>query len=565
MLFFRHMTLATILCATLSAGCATFSQVDPATVPAQADWQLSDEAQKTYYFLLLDEAVRSQDNTTASHAISRLLELDQSPQTFLAAAGYYRMQGEAAFARPILQKGLSLYPQNLDLTLALVEVYLQENRQDDALGILEELVNAHPDNHEARQILSLYLLDAKEYARAVDAMRAVPLDKRNAHTYYYYAKALIGLKKYEEAEAALHKALELRPETFVEAWAELAYLYELKKDYPAAEQMYSRILTLGEAGPEVWLRLVALNLKLNHPQKALEYTRQGPDQLSFLLESGTLFLEEGFYSEAEEVLAPLQHRPGRPDEIWFYLAVLAIEGRNDVQQGLELLANIPSTNRFYNRAMRLRASLLLEAGKTDEAKEVIREGKNSFPTVREFWLLDASASIQAKDYASAEQTLKEALDNWPGDAELLFALGSLYDTTDRKAKAFNLMEQVILADSDHYQALNYVGYTLADEGRDLQRALLLIENAVRLKPGSAYILDSLAWVHFRLNNLDLALKYIEQAVTARGGNDATIWDHYGDIAFKAGKKNKAIKAYRKAIELGAQNSDAIKLKLEKVH
>ncbi|MFV0420761.1 tetratricopeptide repeat protein [Oleidesulfovibrio sp.] len=563
MLLFRHMALTTLMCATLSAGCATFSQVNTVPATAPTDWQLSEDAQRTYYFLLLDESVRAQDDATASHAISRLLELDQSPQVFLAAAGYYRMRGEAAFARPILQKGLTLYPDNLDLVLALVEAYLQENRPDDALAVLNEFVTEHPDNHEARQILSLYLLDAKQYAKAVDAMRAVPADKRNAHSYYYYAKALIGLNKYDEAEAALKKALELRPETFVEAWAELAYLYELKKDYPAAEELYSRILTLGEAGPEIWLRLVALNLKLNHPQKALEYTRQGPDQLSFLLESGTLFLEEGFYDEADEILTPLKDRPGRPDEIWFYLAVLAVEGRNDIEKGLDLLANIPPSNRFYDRSMRLRASLLLEAGNTKEAKEIIAEGKERFPTAREFWLLDASAAMHEKDYQQAEAILKDALVNWPGDVDLLFALASLYDTAGRKKDAYNLMEEVILADSDHYQALNYVGYTLADEGRDLQRALLLIENAIKLSPGSAYILDSLAWVHFKLGNTEQAVKHIEQAVATQGGDDATIWEHYGDIALKAGNKNKAIKAYRKAIKLGAKNPDVLKSKIEK--
>ena len=51
--------------------------------------------------------------------------------------------------------------------------------------------------------------------------------------------------------------------------AELAYQYELAKDYVAAEEAYSRILEMEEAGDEVWLRLISINLKLNNPERAV--------------------------------------------------------------------------------------------------------------------------------------------------------------------------------------------------------------------------------------------------------------------------------------------------------
>lgn len=562
MFSFRHITLATALCASLTAGCAT-GRYNGDTAPEQtpAGWQMSESAQRTYNFLLLNEAVRENDDATASAAISRLLELNNSPEIYLAAANYYRLRGEASFARPILQKGIELHPDNLDLTLALVEAYMQENRPDAALAALTDFVHRHKDDYEAQQILAIYLLDAKEYAQAADMLEAVPEDRRSAHSYYYLAKAHIGLSKFEEAEEALHTALKMEPDSAVEAWAELAYLYELQKDYPAAEQTYARILELGDAGPEVWLRLVDLNLKLNHPQKALEYTRQGPDSLAFTLQAGTLFLEEGFYEEAEEILLPVSNRPDSPEEIWFYLGVLSLRGHDDADAAIANFARVPVSNRYYSQALRFRADLLIEQGDYPAAQQLIDEGKRRFPDSPEFWLIEAGAAFEREDFTSAERILREALGNWPGDPQFLFALGSLYDTRGEKQKALEFMEQVILADTDHYRALNYVGYTLAEQGRDLDRALVLIESALKLSPGSAYILDSLAWVHYKLGNNALALKNIRLAVAAEGGDDPTMWEHYGDIAARAGQRKLALEAYSKAIRLGSPEADAIRNKI----
>lgn len=67
------------------------------------------------------------------------------------------------------------------------------------------------------------------------------------------------------------------------------------------------------------------------------------------------------------------------------------------------------------------------------------------------------------------------------------------------------MEAVIDRWPDNAQALNYVGYTLADDNRDLPRALDLLNRAVELSPETDYMLDSLAWVHYRAGPLSGSL------------------------------------------------------------
>ncbi len=543
MFCFRHFAVkAVVLCTVLTFGCATTSRNISPLPESAANAQLSGNAQTIYYSLLFNMGIQNQDDALVSQSLAHLLEFKQSADLFITAGEYYEIQNKPASARPVLRKGLSLYPDHFYLTLLLANTYLQEKRSEDALATLEDFMRQNKVTPAQRQKLAQFLLNINAYDKAVQILQEVPLADRGAAFYFYIARGFAGLQRYAEAENALQKSLKLSlgakgaagsqdanrvPQTALEAWAELAYIYELQQKYTAAEHAYTRLLTLGETSPAIWLQLVSLSLKMNHPQKALEYVRQGPDDFRFLMEAGTLLLEEGFYDQADAIFTPLIKHPGHPDELWLYLAVIAVEKHNDLQRGLELLTKIPPQARSYKSALQLRIRLLSHMGATDDL----------------------------------EPSIHEALKIQPDNTEVLYILGSLYDRQGKAAEAFSLMEKIIRLDPKHSGALNYVGYTLAEEGRDLERALVLIQRALQLDPEKAYILDSLAWVHYKLDNISLALENIRLAVAAPGGDDPVIWEHYGDIALKAKNTSMAQKAYAKALELGAENPDIIKAKI----
>ena len=125
------------------------------------------------------------------------------------------------------------------------------------------------------------------------------------------------------------------------------------------------------------------------------------------------------------------------------------------------------------------------------------------------------------------------------------------------------MEALIARNPRNAKALNYVGYTLAEENRDLQRALELITTALKETPEADYILDSLAWVQYRLGQFELAWVTIQRSLAA-GGDDPTIWEHYGDIALALKKNAEAIRGYTKALSKKTANAEAIRTKLAKI-
>ncbi len=68
-------------------------------------------------------------------------------------------------------------------------------------------------------------------------------------------------------------------------------------------------------------------------------------------------------------------------------------------------------------------------------------------------------------------------------------------------------------------------------------------------------MDSLGWVLYRQERYEEAVGPLEKAVKQPGGDDATLWDHLGDVYDKLNRPEDARKAWERALEL-AQKGDA---------
>ena len=187
-----------------------------------------------------------------------------------------------------------------------------------------------------------------------------------------------------------------------------------------------------------------------------------------------------------------------------------------------------------------------------------------YPELPEFTDLKIRLLVKDKNLPEALRIARDAHEKWPDNPDMAFLLGSILDETGNKKDAMAIMEQLIEKQPDNFQALNYVGFTLAEENREIDRALNLLTRANDLAPNQAFIQDSLAWALYRANRLEEALKQIKQATSGQDALDPAIWEHYGDIASKLNKKDEARRAYRKALELKPDNASVVRDKLAKL-
>ena len=73
---------------------------------------------------------------------------------------------------------------------------------------------------------------------------------------------------------------------------------------------------------------------------------------------------------------------------------------------------------------------------------------------------------------------------------------------------------------------------------------------IKLEPDNATYLDTYAWIFFVQGNYTLAKIYIESALEKDKTKCAELVDHYGDILFMNGDKEKAVEQWKKAKEMG---------------
>jgi tetratricopeptide (TPR) repeat protein len=110
------------------------------------------------------------------------------------------------------------------------------------------------------------------------------------------------------------------------------------------------------------------------------------------------------------------------------------------------------------------------------------------------------------------------------------------------------MQTLLTIDPDNGAALNYVGYTWADNNVHLEKALEYIEKAVELMPDDGYVRDSLGWVLYRMGDIEQAIIELEKA-SEMVQDDPIIKEHLGDVYLQNEEFEKALAAYEDAYKL----------------
>ena len=156
-----------------------------------------------------------------------------------------------------------------------------------------------------------------------------------------------------------------------------------------------------------------------------------------------------------------------------------------------------------------------------------------------------------------------ALERLPGDRDLLFTRAAALERLGRVDESAELFIQLVDVDPGDAAAANYLGYTWADRGDNLDQALDLISRAVALEPENPAYLDSLGWVHFRLGDLSQAEYWLRRAI-GLGGTDGTVLSHLGEVLLRKGEIDEARLLLGQALDSGADNPGHIRELLDEL-
>jgi tetratricopeptide (TPR) repeat protein len=198
------------------------------------------------------------------------------------------------------------------------------------------------------------------------------------------------------------------------------------------------------------------------------------------------------------------------------------------------------------RLARLEAQALRENGQLDRGVGVLEELLSRTDSQPSAYSALAELYVTAGRIPQALGILDRAAAKLPGDTSVAFELAATLDRQKHYEEALRVFERVIASDPRHAQALNYLGYLLANRGERLQESVGYIKRALEIDPDNPAYLDSLGWAYFKLNQPDLAEPQLRKAAADLVTN-SVIQDHFGDTLLKLGRLDEAIAAWERAL------------------
>ena len=207
------------------------------------------------------------------------------------------------------------------------------------------------------------------------------------------------------------------------------------------------------------------------------------------------------------------------------------------------------------------ASLYLQARDFDRTADAATRGLHYFPDETDLFQLKAVGLSQGGHTEEARDTYREAIkmvldtDSTQTStlSDLYTGLGDSFYQDSLNDDAFDAYERALRYNPSNMLALNNAAYYMACEGRDLDRALEMIEQVIKAKPEDSPSLDTYAWVLFKLKKYAEAREAIDTAIANDEEPSAELYEHAGDIYFMDGDPDAALDFWREALKLTPDN------------
>ena len=386
---------------------------------------------------------------------------------------------------------------DLDELLRAASLLYEGGRNGEALRTVRRVLQSAPDSERAQKLEAYLLSSLGRYEEAAAALRTLlRKDRENVDLMLSLAWATANVGNIEEARTWLDRAWEQVQQDSVSPRASRVALSAARVELVAGQS----------ARAKEWLDRVA------------DYDSAG-EELVFL--TAETYRRDERWSDGVAALLRLQPQlQGRARSV-----AVVFEAEFRMRMG-------ESGGRKLLRPM-------LDS---DDPRDV---------------LLAVQVLQQLERWQDVERETASALARYPEDRRFQFARAAALERVGRSEEAEQLFEHLIDRDPNDAASANYLGYSWADRGENLDEALNLIARAVALEPENPAYLDSLGWVHYRLGDLDQAEYWLRRAV-GFGGGDGTILAHLGEVLLERGEDDEARLLLQRALDVGCENPEHVR-------
>ena len=434
----------------------------------------------------------------------------------------------------------------------LAAMYIRGGDVDAARSELEQILNresTEKKDTEGTQLRMIVNLLGREQDKqtALSVMEKL-LDTRteNVEANVAYALLAIRAEKPDVAKVAMNRVAGLKA---LDANLAVAYISLLQKNNRNPEAI-AWLRNHVQGTEDEGLRMVYARLLADAGQydtareQFLILAKSAPTNSDVIYALGLLNLQAERIAEADTQFKKLLKLAVREDDANFYLGQIS-ESRGDFRTAISNYREVQGGQNFFMAQVRV-ALLLANEKDIDGARAQIKSIRAD-NREQEKQLLSTEAEIlsQNKQFDEAMAIYDAALEDGY-DMELLYTRAMLAEQMGRIDLLERDLRQIIEREPNNSQALNALGYTLADRTERFDEALGLVERALVISPNDFYILDSMGWVMYRLGRFEEAVDYLEKARAIR--DDPEVAAHLGEVLWVMGNKDEARELLQNAIK-----------------
>ena len=482
----------------------------------------------------------------------------------------------------------------------LSSFYIQLNRPEKAVDMLKRAVANSADNFTYRMALAtisrnlgMYGEAAEEYEKLLKAYPGKP------ELNYYLAEALTQegeIGQAIDAYNALESSIGMNEALSMQKYK----LYNSLEQSDAAFKEIEKLAAKYPMEARYQIILGDLHLEKNDTIKARAYydnaNEMNPDNPYYIVSMANYYEATGNKDAAEEQIrtALVNEKLDVDTKVGIlsrYILKLQ-QTQKDTDSSNALFQTLLEQHPEDTELKQMYGSLLLSQGKTDEARfqfqlitemepenagawqqllnmslkaedipEVIRictKCQELFPDAPEYYFYLGIAYYQQEKYQEALNTYYAGIDIIPAEnprlkSDFYGQIGDIYYQMKQMDQTYKAYDEALKYNDNNIVVLNNYAYFLSLDKKDLKKAERMSAQCIKLEPDNATYLDTYAWIFFVQGNYTLAKIYIESALEKDKTKSAELVDHYGDILYMTGDKDKAVEQWKKARELGKES------------
>lgn len=515
--------------------------------PDQADLRV---AQAQYY---MEKEKRNEARKVLEKAIQDLPEA-YAPVSLLASHHLSLEENDRAVALLDAFMGrVQTGPGFLQAKLMKARIRFQEEVVDEALALVDEVLKENAGDVGAHNLKGDILMVKRDFAGAVAEYRAVVHEQPDNLT----AAVKLGRAHLFNGEPGLaedtFKSVLEQNEKVREAHTGLMAIYRRQGDREKLKAQLESVLAVAPKDGPALSALGDLAMAEQKPEEAKAYydrlAEATPDSPLPYFKQGNLALALQKPDEAMTFFeTALEKNPDYTQALNRIVAVLVRQEKPEeaLKRTREQVEKRPE-NPDYHLAL---GRILAVNQQPDEARRSFEKALELAPESQApvFHLARLEEKLGRLD--EAIERYEEIWEARPGNQAMGIILATLYDRQGKREKSMEVYKEVLEVHPDSMAAANNLAFYYAEDRPDekhLKEALRLIEKPLQAQPETPNIVDTAAWIHYRMGDYEKA-KNLMLTIADKIEDSGVLHYHLGMIYLKLAEEVKAAEHLNAAVK-----------------